>query len=304
MEYIKELSSQQILQALENSQEEWGKSRPLEDLHQKVMSLVNFDGPPVLLMKGFMSDNGQIVSSLKRYQFSLSTPEGIIPCAGLGAIFTRIEERSKGIASQLIKKVLDEARAEGFGASLLFSDIGAEYYQKFGFEALPDLSWRADVKKLLGAEFLRVRSATPSDTEQLIQWYESSFPQGFLRIIRNDKTWNFFRLRTPPSEELVFFDDEQDVAYASLSFGDNLLWVEEIGVAKTGLENRIWATIANLAQQKGLQLVGSWLRPDAVPDGFVGISREKALPMVLSFANASIVPEFESQIHFESLDHF
>jgi predicted N-acetyltransferase YhbS len=57
--------------------------------------------------------------------------------AGLGSIAVAPERRGKGLATRLIKDMLEKVDAEGVPFVFLFSDIDPTFYAPFGFEALP-----------------------------------------------------------------------------------------------------------------------------------------------------------------------
>lgn len=82
------------------------------------------------------SENGDAVSSCGMcfYQLlpSFSNPSGKI--AYITTVYTVPEYRRKGLASQLLAKTIDEAKARGyFIVKLHSSDDGKPLYKKFGF---------------------------------------------------------------------------------------------------------------------------------------------------------------------------
>src|SRR5690349_9184973 len=74
-------------------------------------------------------DDGHPVASTKLYRFDASLDGRSIRVLGLGAVFTQPAHRGRGYAPLLIERVLDRAAADGFDLALLFSEIGAPYYQ-------------------------------------------------------------------------------------------------------------------------------------------------------------------------------
>jgi len=73
---------------------------------------------------------GFLYSSLIKYSFADGS-------CGIGSIATPLALRKAGHASELIKKSLDLFEKEGIKKTFLFSDIGAAFYEKFGFLQLP-----------------------------------------------------------------------------------------------------------------------------------------------------------------------
>jgi len=77
--------------------------------------------------------DGHPVASTKLYRFDASLEGRDIRVLGLGAVFTHPQHRGHGYARLLIERVLDQGAADGFDLALLFSEIGAPYYERRGF---------------------------------------------------------------------------------------------------------------------------------------------------------------------------
>lgn len=56
---------------------------------------------------------------------------------GIGSITTTMNDRRKGYASLLIKKVVDELQKQRNKPIILYSDINTLFYKKLGFVELP-----------------------------------------------------------------------------------------------------------------------------------------------------------------------
>lgn len=81
-------------------------------------------------------DGGQVLASAKVYTFGATLDGAPIRVAGLGAIFTHLAHRGRGVARDLIERLLERAAADGADLALLFSEIGPEYYARLGFEPI------------------------------------------------------------------------------------------------------------------------------------------------------------------------
>jgi predicted N-acetyltransferase YhbS len=77
-------------------------------------------------------DEGRLASSLITYRLAPDT-------FGLGSIATAGALRRQGLAARLIDGVLRAMKRDGARAVFLHSDIDQRYYEKLGFEPLPDL---------------------------------------------------------------------------------------------------------------------------------------------------------------------
>lgn len=80
---------------------------------------------------------GDVLASLKRYRFDARLDGAPAAMAGIGAVFTPPDQRGRGHASALIDRVLEQERQEGVAWAGLFSEIGADFYQRLGFSTVP-----------------------------------------------------------------------------------------------------------------------------------------------------------------------
>jgi hypothetical protein len=78
-----------------------------------------------------------VLASAKRYDFHAIVAGRPALVLGIGAVFTPAAERGCGHARTLIDMMIDDAVSRQCAFALLFSEIGAEYYERAGFHALP-----------------------------------------------------------------------------------------------------------------------------------------------------------------------
>lgn len=78
-----------------------------------------------------VDERGLLYSSLIKYLFTEEV-------CGIGPIATPLAFRKQGHASELIEKSLELFEREGIKRIFLFSEIGAAFYEKFGFLQLPE----------------------------------------------------------------------------------------------------------------------------------------------------------------------
>ena len=77
-----------------------------------------------------LTNGEQLLSSLIVYDLSTDR-------LGIGSIATPVPLRQQGYASKLVELTVQEAKSRGKVDIFLFSDIGARFYEKLGFTALP-----------------------------------------------------------------------------------------------------------------------------------------------------------------------
>lgn len=82
-------------------------------------------------------DDDTLLASAKRYDFTATVGGETVAVLGIGAVFTPDARRGHGHARTLIDLMVDDASARGCAYALLFSEIGAGYYERAGFQVLP-----------------------------------------------------------------------------------------------------------------------------------------------------------------------
>src|SRR2546425_2621948 len=82
-------------------------------------------------------ERGEVLASGKLYLFDATLDGRPVRVAGLGAIFTQPAHRGRGAARELVERMLEHAVSGGADLALLFSEIGADYYARLGFTAIP-----------------------------------------------------------------------------------------------------------------------------------------------------------------------
>lgn len=114
-----------------------------------------------------VDDRGRWVSTAKRYLWPVRIDgrEGVM--CGLGAVFTRPDERGRGHAGAIINQLIDRARGEGAIVAGLFSEIGERLYRRLGFSRVPIDEVDIEVQRKDGAPAMLVRSGEERDLPAL-----------------------------------------------------------------------------------------------------------------------------------------
>lgn len=139
-------------------------------------------------------DGRTCVASFKRYERTLHRGATRISAIGYGAVFTPPEYRGRGYASVMLGTALDEARAEGYEAAYLFSDIRPQFYAALGFRELKARKFWLDVS---GLPTTRLNLATLESEQwlavrRLFELSERKREAGFLR---NAAVWEWIGLQ-------------------------------------------------------------------------------------------------------------
>jgi len=119
-----------------------------------------------------VDDRGRWVASAKRYAWPIQLDGMNGTMCGIGALFTRPEERGRGYAGALIEQLLDRARAEGTVLAGLFSEIGEALYRRLGFQTVPLFEVDVRVERREGSPAMHVRSGEPRDLPTLASMHD------------------------------------------------------------------------------------------------------------------------------------
>jgi predicted N-acetyltransferase YhbS len=114
-------------------------------------------------------DDGRLLCSAKRYRFTLWLDGRRVPALGIGAVFTPPGERGHAHAPRIIEALCDEARADGCELAMLFSEIGAAYYERLGFRVVPVAASDVTVITKDGAPAVLVRAGEERDGPNVAQ---------------------------------------------------------------------------------------------------------------------------------------
>lgn len=239
-----------------------------------------------------LDDAGTPVAACKLYRLDMAVERVEGYGIGFGAVFTRTEHRGHGHASRMLQQLADAAQADGALAALLFSDIGPEMYTKLGYVDLGIRDGRAPA--LPGnAPFIPWNGPIPD------AWRR----RDALAIPRSADYWNYLLVRGECAL-LAWVPDGSDAEPAGFVAIDpddeELLWVEEAGLAPGRDAVAFWTDLRTLAAAYDRPEVGCWLPPEARSAGYTGAALTKPLGMA-KLLNAKRIPR---PVHLWSLDHF
>jgi predicted N-acetyltransferase YhbS len=96
-------------------------------------------------------EGGRLLATAKRYDFQTLIDRQPVRTLGLGAVFTPEAHRGHGYSRELLRRLLESSAGEGFGLSLLFSEIDPRYYEHLGFRSLPTTQVTLSVEPLRGS---------------------------------------------------------------------------------------------------------------------------------------------------------
>lgn len=190
-------------------------------------------------------DGDQILASAKWYDLRCELKGAGVRVLGIGAVFTPERHRGKGHARELMRQMMAAADREGYAAALLFSEIGAPYYEREGFSVIPRDTVTLDVVfPRQGPPATLVREGDDGDLKYLA---ELRSPAAFTQpptadLIKFNIVKRRVRAASAPigSRAVEFFVSEEGhrpVAYVLLSrgpsgdlgVGPEAMWLEACG---------------------------------------------------------------------------
>ena len=122
------------------------------------------------LSRHALVDGGRVLASAKRYDLEAWSEGRRMAVAGIGAVFTPPALRGRGHAHVLVDALVADADRRGCEQALLFSEIGASYYEQLGFRVVP--AWEQTIEVLRGprgAPAVLVRSGDTRDLESIAE---------------------------------------------------------------------------------------------------------------------------------------
>ena len=110
---------------------------PINNIDSELEEYFKFSMEQSSLISWVAEEDGQIIgtSGISFYQFPPSYSNTTGKSAYVSSVYTKNEYRGRGIATDLLKLVVDEAKTRGYKAILLqASKQGKSVYERFGFK--------------------------------------------------------------------------------------------------------------------------------------------------------------------------
>jgi GNAT superfamily N-acetyltransferase len=187
-----------------------------------------------------VDDSGAVLASMKRYRFAGRYDGEIVPVLGIGAVFTPSQFRGRGYAPAIMERVIAEELAAGTPVATLFSEIGADYYTRAGFEAVPLDEVTFTVSGKDGAPAMLVRSGTDADLPALSAMHDVRAASCRFALVRTPELIQYSiakkrllaGLGPPGRRQTEFFVTEEGltpVAYIVMTVDERGWFIEEAG---------------------------------------------------------------------------
>ncbi len=189
--------------------------------------------------------DGRPVSCVQIFPRRMRVLGHAVPIGGIGSVFTRPDQRGRGLATVLLEHAIPAMSERGMELSLLFG--GQSLYERQGFR-----SWvgqrtvvrlvadRPQPESLGAVELAKFDRTRHFAAVKAVHSAYSASRNGTL--VRNEALWDAsLRLAGNPNEEFrVAERDSKLIAYARATLLDEVLTVTELGRLDDGAEALAW----------------------------------------------------------------
>lgn len=272
-------------------------------------------------------ENGEVVATAKWYDLDVRIGDAIVRTLGIGAVFTPEPQRGKGRAAELIDRMQREAEREGYGAAVLFSEIGAAYYERLGFVEIPRETSTLEVIQKKGAPASLVRAGADEDLVKLAALHDTGDAAARLAPKRSPELVQFAAQKRRTRSALAplgsytteFYASEEGnhaVAYVLLTRGragnnadgPEVMWLDACGDRDpTGA--RVGAALQVLLARtpaEATPVLKAWIPSGWMPPQLREVSREPAeeILMIKPLGNTQLPPLHGSEVIWWKADSF
>jgi predicted N-acetyltransferase YhbS len=289
---------QDILTVLKETHLIWSPGLDRSTYHRYIWGQMNHPWARRNYRYLMLKRDGRLVSSCKLYTLQMQSRGKQYKVAGVGAVYTQSDASGSGNGSRLMREVTDLAQREQFDALLLYSDIGHDFYERFGYIAMPHDDFHMDLRQSSNSKSMyawavshktQARPILPSDADFIerhhIRWLRSQ-PFGVKRttgyiqyrlwreiFLHENSRWSWPRL------ELLRLANDDD-GYAILEQASGVLRVLEV-VGSEKAREELWNQSVSVAIDRNCHRMRGWSA--TAPESISTITKERewGLPMIL-----------------------
>src|SRR5262245_10957712 len=266
-----------------------------------------------------LDENGRVLATAKQYRLDVRIGEREGWMCGIGAVFTPPDQRGRGHASALVEELVSRAQRDGALLASLFSEIGAEFYERLGFTVVPLDEVTITVDRKGGAPAMLVRAGEERDLDAVAAMYETRSSQAPFAV-RRDASLVHYALSKKrllaglgppglrPRDVFVAEEGAAAGAYVVLNVNANGWTLEEAGdrdPASARLGAMLQVLLAREPSHRTPLIRAWWPRAFAVPPQVQLTDRSlpKDLFMVRPLADVPM-PKTPDDVFYWHADHF
>jgi N-acetylglutamate synthase-like GNAT family acetyltransferase len=118
---------------------EWSSLNPGQTVDQRIESMSSYLSDD-LVPSTFIAEGTHLMGSAAIIENDMDTRPELMPW--LASVFVAKEYRNRGVGSQLVKHVMEEARKGGIEKLYLFTPDRVAFYQRLGWRVLSNEEYR------------------------------------------------------------------------------------------------------------------------------------------------------------------
>jgi GNAT superfamily N-acetyltransferase len=259
---------------------------------------------------GWFVDGG-LTAAMKSYDLQGACAGRPLRLLGVGAVYTPPELRRRGHAAAMLRAAMDQSRAQGADAAVLFSDIGMRYYERLGFRPLESRECAVDAADLPRAAS-GVRPAVAGDEPLMTRLFAEARGEGRKFGLARDGWTLRFQLRrlrelarargVGEPEWGIVAEGRFGEGAAMLRFGRDSVDVLEAGWTGAAARDRVLAGLRDCLQRVGRTRARFW--PAGQIDGlFAAPERSSAIAMIAPLHPGATLPQRGAATDLALLDH-
>jgi GNAT superfamily N-acetyltransferase len=267
-----------------------------------------------------LDEDGRLLATAKQYRFDVRMGEREGWMCGIGAVFTPPGMRGHGHASALIEALVARAQRDGALLASLFSEIGADFYERLGFTGVPldEVTITVD-RKGGGAPAMLVRAGDERDLEAVAAMHAARSASAPFALRRDaalvhyavSKKRLLAGLGPVGLRQLEFFVAEEGasaVAYVVLNENANGWTLEEAGdrdPAGARLGAMLQVLLAREPSHRIPLIRAWWPRAFTVPPQLQLTDRSAAKDLFMLRPLSDVaMPETAGDVFYWHADHF
>ena len=204
---------------------------------------------------------GEVVVSLGSYPVRLRIGSHETDGIMIGAVHTLPEQRGNGFAPALLGWVEEQEKSRQVTLSMLFTDIGTEYYRRFGYLECP--SWELQLATAnVEASWQLEQVDRREHADDLRRLYENSTRSDKLALVRDADYWDYVFYKQP--DDLTFLSRDEAGAlsgYVRIRCRESEWVIQDWGLAEQTDENLtlLMLAVAAQAHQEGSLQLSGWM---------------------------------------------
>jgi len=195
---LSEIRDSEILQVMHETYELWSAGLTRADYYHYNSFQRTHDWGRRHLRFLALRHGDEIAAGCKAYEIELTAKGKTYPFLGIGALFSRRKFRGQGLGGRFMEEFIERAEAIGAAGILLFSDIGSEFYEKYGFQELSSLDFSIDLALAQwrlpnGAKCpaFTIEAVSHAHTEILHRYHQRWLARRPFAVRRSEKYWHY-----------------------------------------------------------------------------------------------------------------